>query len=470
MVKRPTLNYPPRSDGGPYFIFNKGTNRHGNACVEVFFTDVPQRKRRNNFKQGKLLEVSKQTLKIYPLIIREDRDDYLMPAYDPIACFIFDNKACTVPKDEIELEAVLVHLPSGFGKDLRFGLLIPFEYRFILWGIKKLSENTTSIRFLDSYNESNQIKGSQYRMTLDTFDEMRRKLDRITERHNSRAMEEKEGFVSKVLRDGIDPSKYQYQPPVVRKNQIANLTQDGKVAPAKLTKRDKNAVVKVIEGNVDELVKDRPTEMMRLSAEIELVNLRQLIERFEEMLGKNLSEEAWQTFFNDNPFILSLAFSTPTIYVQENVYVGGTRMTREGAKLADFLYKSASTGNLAIIEIKKPNIQLLGGVYRDEVFPPHQQLSGAVIQVMDQRSKLHRKFDGLKADGEDQDIQASAIQCAVVVGRTPEAKAERHSFDLYRYSLTSVTVLTFDELLGKLKEIEGVLGESRTSGNRDGGS
>jgi hypothetical protein len=61
-----------------------------------------------------------------------------------------------------------------------------------------------------------------------------------------------------------------------------------------------------------ELVKDQPAEMMRLSADIGLVSLQQLIERFEEMRGKTLLEAKWQAFFNDNPFVLSLAFSTPT--------------------------------------------------------------------------------------------------------------------------------------------------------------
>lgn len=468
MVRRRAIYYPPRSEGGPYFIIKTARNHFDNWSVTFYFTDVPLNKQRGQFKHAKLLEVSKQRIKVYPRIIREDVSDYLESVYAPITYFIFDNPLGTLPRDEDEAEELLKELPTGFGKSLKFGLTIPNEYRFILQGIHELSSNINSIRFLDSFDSANEIKGTQYRMSLETFDKMRKKIDRITERHNERSLNEKESFVSQVLRDGLDPSNYRYHPPAVRRDEIATLTQDGKVASTQLTKRDKKAVVSVVKGSMDELVKDQPSEMMRLSADIELVSLRKLIERFEEMMGKTLTESKWQAFFKDNPFVLSLAFSTPTIFLQDNVFVGGTRMTRDGGKLVDFLYKTASTGNLAIIEIKRPDNELLGiTAYRDDLHAPHQKLSGAVIQVMDQRSKLHRKFDGLIVDSGYADIQASAIQCAVIVGRTPGTNVERHSFDLYRHSLTNVTVLTFDELLGKLKAIESVLGEGKRSEELD---
>lgn len=468
MVRRRAIYYPPRSEGGPYFIIKTGKNSFDNWTVAFYFTDVPLNKQRGAFKHAKLLEVSKQRIKVYPRVIREDVSDYLKPVYAPITRLIFANPLGTLPQNEEEAEALLQELPAGFGKSLKFGLTIPHEYRFILEGIHELSPNIKSIRFLDSFDATNEIKGTQYRMSLETFDKMRKKIDRITERHNERSLNEKESFVSQVLRDGLDPANYRYQPPAVRRDEIATLTQDGKLSSARLTKRDKKAMVSVVKGSMDELVKDQPSEMMRLSADIELVSLQKLIERFEEMMGKTLTEAKWQDFFKDNPFVLSLAFSTPTIFLQDNVFVGGTRMTRDGGKLVDFLYKTASTGNLAIIEIKRPDTELLASTaYRDDLHAPHQKLSGAVIQVMDQRSKLHRKFDGLMVDSGYTNIQASAIQCAVIVGRTLGTDVERHSFDLYRHSLTNVTVLTFDELLGKLKAIESVLGEGKAEGDVD---
>lgn len=396
-----------------------------------------------------------------PRIIREDVEDYLKPVYAPITHFIFDNPLRTLPKDEEEAEDLLKELPSGFGKSLKFGLTIPHEYRFILQGIHKLSPSIKSIRFVDSFDLSNEIKGTQYRMSLDTFDKMRKKIDRISERHNERSFNEKESFVSQVLRDGLDPSNYRYQPPGVRKGEIAILTQDGKVASASLTKRDKNAVVSVLKGNMNELVKDQPSEMMRLSADIELVSLHQLIERFEEMLGKTLTESRWQRLFKDNSFILSLVFATSTVQVDDDVYMGGQKLSRDGSKYGDFLYQSSSTGNLAIIEIKRPDTELLvSQSYRGEVFAPHKELVAAVTQVLDQRFYLHKNINGLKEDSERPDIQVNAIQCAVIAGRNPTATGEKRSFDLYRHSLSNVVVVTYEELLDRLKAIEGALSEN----------
>jgi hypothetical protein len=41
----------------------------------------------------------------------------------------------------------------------------------------------------------------------------------------------------------------------------------------------------------------------------------------------------------------------------------------------------------------------------------------------------------------------------VVSGRTPATVEQKRSFDLFRHSSKDVTVLTFDELLEKLREI-----------------
>lgn len=134
MVTRSTIYYPPRSDGGPYFILRKGRNEFGNQMVEVFFTDVPSGRRKGRFKQGKLLEVSKQRLKIYPLVIREDVADYLTPVYEPITHFVFDNDSGALPKDMDGVQEVLQQLPAGFGKIPDLGLTVRYEYRFILNG------------------------------------------------------------------------------------------------------------------------------------------------------------------------------------------------------------------------------------------------------------------------------------------------------------------------------------------------
>ena len=46
------------------------------------------------------------------------------------------------------------------------------------------------------------------------------------------------------------------------------------------------------------------------------MTLEALIIRYERMLGENQVEACWQEFFNENPFILNMAFGYPVIKVR----------------------------------------------------------------------------------------------------------------------------------------------------------
>ncbi|TBB59405.1 DUF4263 domain-containing protein [Rhizobium ruizarguesonis] len=180
---------------------------------------------------------------------------------------------------------------------------------------------------------------------------------------------------------------------------------------AGLSKRDRRAAVRLVQGSVATLAKSEPQTLLALKSEIELVTLQQLIERFQEMLGKDLPEARWQEFLKSNPFILSMAFSAPAIMIQENAYVGGKQFYGCNGKFTDFLMATASSGNLALVEIKKPHTDLLTKTaYRGaDVFPPSQELSGAVYQVLDQQSQLHKNLLTLKDEIQRSDIHAHSI-------------------------------------------------------------
>lgn len=132
---------------------------------------------------------------------------------------------------------------------------------------------------------------------------------------------------------------------------------DGGRQHVTLSKRDRRAAVRMVQDNIEALAESEPRSLLALKNDIELITLNQLIERYQEMLGKGLTESKWQSFFLENPFILSLAFAVPAMLVQGQAYAGGKRLNGSGGKFSDFLYASASTGNLGLIEIKsrKPN-------------------------------------------------------------------------------------------------------------------
>jgi hypothetical protein len=201
---------------------------------------------------------------------------------------------------------------------------------------------------------------------------------------------------------------------------------------------------------------------MRLRSDIELVTLRELIAKFEKQLAESHNEPFWQKFFTDNPFILSLAFATPVLKVHDNAYVGGQGFTRDGGKFADYLYKTGSTGNLCIVEIKKPATELLRSTpYREHLYQASSDLVGAVTQVMDQRMNLNHEIYVLAGRTGQHDLKAHSVQCVVVAGKDLVDADKKKSFDLFRTSLNSVTAITFDELLARLKEIDRVFSREK---------
>lgn len=194
--------------------------------------------------------------------------------------------------------------------------------------------------------------------------------------------------------------------------------------------------------------------MIKLRNEIELVTLQDLIERFEEGLNKKLNENYWQKFFNENPFILSLAFGYPVTKYGEQVCVGGRTFSGAGDKIADFLVKNNLTNNTALIEIKTPDTQLLNKTpYRGSVYTPSPDFSGSINQILDQKYKFQQEINQLKINSKAYDIESYSVSCLLIIGKTPEEADQKKSFELFRGNSKDIEIITFDELLEKLKQL-----------------
>jgi hypothetical protein len=192
---------------------------------------------------------------------------------------------------------------------------------------------------------------------------------------------------------------------------------------------------------------------MELQRDIELVTLERLIDKLDSLMEKQSTEPQWHNLFADNPFILTLAFGLPVIAIGDQVSVGGRTFFGAGEKITDFLVKNDITDNLALIEIKTPNTKLLGRPYRLGVFPPSADLAGAVTQVLDQRYKLQAEFNAKKAASRRYDLEAYAVRCVVIIGTTPKEPDQKKSLELFRNSLHDTLIVTFDELLAKLRHL-----------------
>ena len=230
-----------------------------------------------------------------------------------------------------------------------------------------------------------------------------------------------------------------------------------------LPEAEQNAVIHALTKTVKSLGSEQTERLAKLQGDIELVTLDALIVRFADMLGKKLDEAHWQAFFNENPFILHMAFGYPVIKVQDQASVGGRKLSGKGEKITDFLLKNALTNNTALFEIKTPQTKLLAKTaYRGGVYPPAKDLSGSMNQMLDQRYQFQREVSSIKDKSKLWDLESYAVHCCLIIGKTPEGEDEKKSFEIFRRNSKDVSVVTFDELLEKLKQLKAFLTEADT--------
>ena len=129
--------------------------------------------------------------------------------------------------------------------------------------------------------------------------------------------------------------------------------------------------------------------------------------------------------------------------------------------VADFVYKNGFTRNAAIVEIKRPDTPIIKDTYRHTYsFTSH--FSGAINQVLNYRDSLSREINSL-ANGL---LNAFSPSCVVVIGRASEFEKDSKkiaAFENYRAILSNVIIITYDELLAKMKELHKIMVGDGTS-------
>jgi len=380
-------NQSKREDGGPFLIV-ESAEPEGEG-IDVYFTDIPPDQRQPDSPVERLLNVYSDRLTIWPLNVRQDREDYLLPKYGSLERIVVARKESfpyELPTTTEDVEALLQELPDGFSKDFRFGLGLLWEYRFICETVAALGD--VKILCLHKGDDA-KIDCPFFILGIKRFHALRRELNSIASRYQRDARKDKLFSAYQMLLHDADALRFPAKKKKLRPDALTEMTHGGR-DQSTLSKRDQRVAVRLVQDSIETLAESEPKMLMSLKSDIELVTLKQLIDRYQEMLKKGLSEGKWQNFFMENPFILSLAFAVPFMLVQGQAYVGGKRLNGRGGKYTDFLWASVTTGNLALIEIKRPETELLyQKPYRgDDVYGPSSDLGGAIAQVLDQRFKL----------------------------------------------------------------------------------
>jgi hypothetical protein len=374
---------------------------------------------------------------------------FLKPKYPRIRSICVDYaETDATPEDTSDAIAFLQEfLPLGFIKDPGYGLGLIKETKPLITAI----EDIPSIAHLSIASAGiTRIEGNTFHLNGADYDRIRLAFHRIAVRYQMESFQDRSILAHNELLHSVAPTQFPLKERPYKPGTVFKLMGGRAAASITLKGKDRKSAIDVITSNAKQIEEHDPQEFAQLQKDIELVSLDKLIEQYRRALTRNRAESEWQKLFELNPFILSMVFGYPIVVVQPAAFVGGLNITGSGNKIADFLVKNTSTHNAALVEIKKPATPLFGREYRTGVWAPSGELSGAIVQVLDQRQKLMTHIAQLRYASRDIELDAIAVDCVIVAGKSPGGNSEIASFELIRSQFKDVRVITFDELLEKL--------------------
>ncbi len=267
------------------------------------------------------------------------------------------------------------------------------------------------------------------------------------------------GQLYQVQEDGVSYGHQSYQ--VAREGEAILIDDQNKA----------EIIQKMLDQNLSEdfwqsLNQSNPELAAQLAAGAIQQNRISVIDEFERSLVSHPSDESfWQAFFETNPWILESVFSAAVFMLGGESYVGGKRpIGRSGAGgvATDFLFADDSTKSFAVVEIKTPDTDLVGAQYRgnndtgfdNETYSMHSKLSGSIVQIRNQISVAVNSFESTLGPGFEYKINRVHPKGVLIIGTlTGLNERKQSSFNQFRHGLFSLTVITYDEVLKRLKAL-----------------
>ncbi|HHQ4902815.1 TPA: Shedu immune nuclease family protein [Aeromonas veronii] len=397
-----------------------------------------------------LARVYNDRIETFPIYTNPFAQRYLCSKNGKFSVIVYERKSNNNIENNIrDIESEIDNL-SGWNifDDCRQGLGLNNNLRD-LWGALSLirEADTLIIKIHPSISKNK----NEIHLSIKEIDDIRRAFNRGNRNKNDKLRLAKRNYVKEKILTVIDPIKF---PELIEVNSVRPLVElkvnrVSKAATAEMQKQK----VRIIKKELVSIASDAPRELLELHADIERVTLSGMIDKFEVMLQGDLPEPKWQSFFEDNTFVLTMLFCRPVYLLHTQFNARSPNITGAGAQIGDFLFGEKSS-SLAIIEIKKPSTELVknGGPYRNNVYAPHYEVSGAITQVLTQKSSLQNQWVQLTFNNRSLNrYRSDVIKCIVLAGKTPEDEDKLNSFNLFRNSCQDVEVITYDELLDKLK-------------------
>lgn len=404
------------------------------------------------------VDLGKRYLTIFPLITWPDHEGFLLPKYKKIEgiCFPINESTSEYYKEKKPLTSedllILLHenILPGFTLDPDYGLGIAREFKDIIDAVEAHSD-CIEIRFSEIEETTISRNKKIFILNIDDYDEAKKNIRSISSLGQKAAAEVKNGTIYNLLAEKLSKP---LKTIAIGRSPVRHLITAAAQGKPPLTAGDQDSVLTILKTHSKQIAEARPEALAKLQNEIELVTLEVLIHRFEDKLKKATLESEWQDFFDANKFILTMAFGYPIVEILGQASVGGSQLIGGGSKFADFISRNSQTNNAAIFEIKTPGTPILNKMpFRGKVYSATKDFSGAIAQVLDQKYQLGKNLPLLKSNDRDLVLEAYAVHCCLIIGTTPKNLDEQKSFELFRRNSREVEIITFDELLEKLRQL-----------------
>jgi len=402
-------------------------------------------------------------IEIFPINTLPQSDRFLGPKYEGLRSIILDGfDFDSIGTEEEVIDVLDELLPSGFVKDYNYGLGLLKEYRFIIQALEVIEINCLIISKRSSKNNEEKVTIDEEShtciMKFSVYDKIRKEMNRIQQRVNKYGGESKSISANNIIAFYLKNEHYLQKKPSFHESSLSKVIGEGlSGVSTDLSRGEQKKVLEFVSRNKENIANTQPEILTKLRSDIETVTLKNLIKKYEDNLEQNLGENKWQKLFSENPFILSMAFGFPMMKIADTAYVGGKKITGGGDKITDFLVKNTLTNSIGLIEIKTPATEIISKVpYRKSVFYSTSQLSGSISQLLDQRSKFQQEISRLR-DTSRMDVESYSIKSILIIGMIPKDLEKQKSFEIFRGNLKDIFVITFDELLVKLKDLHSFL-------------
>jgi hypothetical protein len=380
---------------------------------------------------------------IYPTNTIEKSSSFKIPKYNSIGKIIFEGYEITIEENEYSGKETIYGFPDIFTKTLEYGLGLEKKYKIIINTLVKYNKTCDTV--IISKSKISGIEGNKVIINDDDLDTIRRGIDRNQDLYQQEALEAKESLIYNSLLYEINPELYPELKKKAQRDVIYKILKSTDFKSSRLSQADKQSIY---------AIKD--------SAELSYLQI--LTNEFETKISETHKENTYQTFFEENPFLLTVISGSPYVKFQNQAYVGGKSFDNSNGKYPDFLLKHKAINNTFIIEIKTPNSRLLDTKkYREDVYSPSKELSGSISQILSQKYSLETEIASLSHNSEDKDIEAYNVQGLIIIGKLDNLKEKAHkrSFELFRNNQKNIRIITYDECFEILKSMIEYLSEKQ---------